>query len=230
MHRMHAITHTHPYTHTHCKQSKRQVSSPRRPHAAPPSAPWCRGSSPEQRSSTERQLRHGNKNFWETNVSLRFFPSWRNCSFPKSFCFRSRSPARSLAWIHRDVDAPLVLCAITLIPQHQCDRAPQILRHTNQDPELRRQLVMEPGSHEDLVAQGAPAGVAASLTAERTLCECPGGVASSFSACAAHCLCGCRVAQVRGAWGCHRVRIPCRRGSKGRKVLLQPLYLRNMLG
>ena len=29
---MHAITHTHPYTHPHCKQSKRQVSSPRRPH------------------------------------------------------------------------------------------------------------------------------------------------------------------------------------------------------
>ena len=55
MHRMHAIIHTHPYTHTHCKQSKQQVRSPRRPHAAPPSAP-SRGSSPEQRSSTERQL------------------------------------------------------------------------------------------------------------------------------------------------------------------------------
>ena len=55
MHRMHAITHTHPYTHTHCKQSKQQVRSPRRPHAAPPSAP-SRGSSLEQRSSTERQL------------------------------------------------------------------------------------------------------------------------------------------------------------------------------
>ena len=38
---MHAITHPHPYrlidAHTHCKQSKRQVSSPRSPHAAPPS-------------------------------------------------------------------------------------------------------------------------------------------------------------------------------------------------
>jgi hypothetical protein len=44
MHRMHAITHTHTPTHTHCKQSKRQVSSPRRPHAAPPSAP-CHGTS-----------------------------------------------------------------------------------------------------------------------------------------------------------------------------------------
>jgi len=37
-------------------------------------------------------------------------------------------------------------------------------------------LVMEPGSHEDLVAQGAPPGVAASLTAQRThtsLCPRP---------------------------------------------------------
>ena len=74
---MHAITHTHPYTHTHCKQSKRQVSSPRRPHAAPPSAP-SRGSSPEQRSSTERQLHrlrtHGLHPVSQDALSRRYTP------------------------------------------------------------------------------------------------------------------------------------------------------------
>ncbi len=49
-------SHTHTHTHTHTANNRtRQVRSPRRPHAAPPSAP-SRGSSPEQRSSTERQL------------------------------------------------------------------------------------------------------------------------------------------------------------------------------
>ena len=77
MHRMHAITHTHPYTHTHCRQSKQQVRSPRRPHAAPPSAP-SRGSSPEQRSSTERQLHrlrtHGLHPVSQDALSRRYTP------------------------------------------------------------------------------------------------------------------------------------------------------------
>jgi hypothetical protein len=75
---MHAITHTHPHTHTHCKQSKRQVSSPRHPHAAPPPAP-SRGSSPEQRSSTERQLHrlrmHGLHPVSQDALSRRYTPT-----------------------------------------------------------------------------------------------------------------------------------------------------------